>query len=347
MNNSNLGRRDQALIEKVKENTQRLNINNVIRTNAYLNFFLQYPEIHWAFLAHMVSRNGGWNMTDLQGEFLPRLMSQNDRYIFFRFLERSNWLIFQDAYPQLLIYEESVKQNKPLFYLLPFLGVSVFMVTIWDYFWRSKDPLIMTKALIINEQNYLESRVVQNQYFQNTVFKKFEFLLQDLLSYNQILLPLGQKNLSGLTVHQFESLNKRIIIGKKLYKILFKEKEVLTQSIEWAKDHPHTGSRKDYWPHIFNNVNEGTPGTAYQLKLKSCQLKQGASKIYSPSLVYAWKNVTHEKAEIGDWFKDWNVVSNFFENNEEIDGEILNEYCKTLEQLELTVLFKKAIQFFE
>lgn len=347
MNNSNLGRRDQALIEKVKQNTQKLNINNVIRTKAYLDFFHKYSDIHWAFLAHMVSRNGGWNMTDLQGEFLPRLMSQKDRRIFFSFLERSNWLIFQDAYPQLLIYEESVKQNKPLFYLLPFLGVSVFMVTIWDYFWSSRDTFILTIALIINEQNYLESRVVQNQYFQNTVFKKFEFLLQDLLSYNQILLPLGQKNLSGLTVHQFESLNKRIIIGKKLYRILFKEKEVLTQSIEWANTHPHTGSRKDYWPHIFNSVNEGTPGTAYQLRLKACQLKHGAGKIYSPSLVYAWKNVTHEKAEIGDWFKDSNVVNYFLENNEEIDGEILNEYCKTLEQLELTVLAKKAIQLFE
>lgn len=37
---------------------------------------------------------------------------------------------------------------------------------------------------------------------------------------------------------------------------------------EWAMKHPHTGSRKDYWPHVFNNVNEGIPGFAYQLRLK-------------------------------------------------------------------------------
>jgi hypothetical protein len=344
---SKLLKSEQALLEKIRIKTQEMNINNVTRTKAYFDFYLQFPDIHWAFLAHMVSRNGGWNMTDLQGEFLTRLMSSKERTLFFSFLERSNWLIFQDAYPQLLIYQESVKQNRSLFYLFPYLNISTFMETIWNYFWKNKDRFILTIGLIINEQNYLESRVVQNSYYQNSVINKVEFLLQDLLSFNQILFPIGKTNVSGLTVHQFESLNKRILIGKKLYTILFKEKEVLKQSVEWANTHPHTGSRKDYWPHLFNNVNEGIPGFSYQLRLNSCQLRPGARKIYSPSLENAWKNVNHEDAEKGDWFIDWRVVEYFTASNEMINGEIKNEYCKTLEQLELAVLAKKAIHFLE
>ncbi|MDR4948142.1 DUF2515 family protein [Neobacillus cucumis] len=55
-------------------------------------------------------------MTDLKGEFLTRLMTKKDRVLFFQFLERGNWLIFQDAYPQFLLYEESLrlKENEKI-----------------------------------------------------------------------------------------------------------------------------------------------------------------------------------------------------------------------------------------
>ena len=66
----------------------------------------------------MVSRNGGWNMTDLKGGLLSRLLTKKEVESFFTFLERGNWLIFQDAYPQFLVYEESKKRGKNLFYLL-------------------------------------------------------------------------------------------------------------------------------------------------------------------------------------------------------------------------------------
>lgn len=221
------------------------------------------------------------------------------------------------------------------------------METIWNHFWRIKEPNILTIAMIINEQSYLEKRVVQNPHYQKAVLTKIEFLLQDWLSFNHILFPFGKRNLSGQTLHQFESLNERILLGKRLNTILFKNKEILNQTVEWAKNHPHTGSRKDYWPHIFNNVNEGIPGFAYQLRLKSCQLKSKARKIYSPSLEHSWKNVNHPEAEKGDWFTDWRVVNYLTEKDEMINGEIKDEYCKTLERLELAALAKKAIHFLE
>ncbi|PGB24080.1 DUF2515 family protein, partial [Bacillus wiedmannii] len=60
-----LTKEEQLIINNIKIQTEQLNKNNVTRTRAYYQFYIQYPEIHWALLGHMVSRNGGWNMTDL------------------------------------------------------------------------------------------------------------------------------------------------------------------------------------------------------------------------------------------------------------------------------------------
>jgi hypothetical protein len=295
----------------------------------------------------MVSRNGGWNMTDLQGEFLTRLLSKKERVSFFSFLERGNWLIFQDAYPQFLLYRESLKRNKALFSLLPYLNISTFMETIWNHFWVNQDTYILTMALIINEQNYLEKRVVQNPLYKKEVLNTLQFKLQDILSFTHVLFPYGKRILIGQTMHQFDSVDERIWLGKRLYNVLFQNKEVLKQITDWAVKNPHTGSRKDYWPHIFNNVNEGIPGFAYQLRLKSCQLRKGARKIYSPTLENAWKNSSQSEAEKGDWFHDWQIADYLDGKLEIIDGEIINEYCKTLERLELAALAKKAISILE
>ncbi len=347
---ANLSEADRKLLSGIKEKITERNQNNVTRTKAYFDFYLKHPDIHWAFLGHMVSRNGGWNMTDLKGEFLMRLLSKNERKSFFLFLERGNWLIFQDAFPQFIIYEESIKRNKPLFYLLPYLNISVFMETIWEHYWEEPDPYILTMALIINEQSYLEKRVIQNPVYQKEVFNTLEFKLQDLLSFNHILFPYEKNQkvkLAGQTLHQFGSLNERILLGKRLYAILFQNKEIVKRTLEWAGNHPHTGSRKDYWPQLFNNINEGIPGFAYQLRLHSCRLRQGASRIYSPNLSSAWKDVKQPDAEQGDWFKDWRIISYLTELNENIDGEIENEYCKTLERFELAALAKKVISIFD
>ena len=149
---------ETMLIHEIKEQTRQHNNNNVTRTHAYFQFYLRYPEIHWALLGHMVSRNGGWNMTDLKGDLYTRLLSEKDQLIFFSFLERGNWLIFQDVYPQFLLYEQSVKRSKRLFHLLPFFNVSTFMETLWNHFWRTGDQYMLAIATVINEQSYLEKK---------------------------------------------------------------------------------------------------------------------------------------------------------------------------------------------
>ena len=342
--------KEAQMIQTINVRTRRLNKNNVTRTKAYLDIYKKFPEIHWAFLGHMVSRNGGYNMTDLKGGFLTKLMTGKERKSFFAFLERGNWLIFQDAYPQFLLYEESIKTGKNLFYLLPFLNVSTFMETIWNYFWQQRDSSILTIGLIMNEQNYLETRVIQDPIYKKIVLDSLEFKLQDLLSMNHILFPYknnGKIQFKGATLHHFESLQERILLGKRLYKILFDDSQLLEKIVEWANNTPHTGSRMDYWPHLFHYVDEGVPGLQWKPRIVSCKLTSSSPRIYSPQLELAWKNQEHENAEIRDWFHDWKVVYDLLGTEEKISGEIQYEYCRTIEKLELATYAKKAISILE
>lgn len=342
-----LSKEESRLLDHIREQTDRLNLNNVTRTNAYLEMYEQYPELQWAFLGHMVSRNGGWNMTDLQGDQLSRLMNETKRNQFFDFLERGNWLIFQDVFPQFLIYDASKKRQRNLFHLLPYLNVSRFMEVIWNFFWKEQDRYTLAMALVVNEQSYIEKRIVQNRKYKDQVLHTIEFVVQDVLSFNHILFPFHKytekAHLMGLTLHHFSSLHERILLGKRLYELLFHPKGFGKSIFHWAMMHPHTGSRKDYWPEVFNDVNEGIPGVALTRRLKQCRLKDGAKKIYSPRLVYAWEDVTHGPAERGDWFQDWRVLVYLQRSDEFIRGEIEGEYCETLEKLELAAVTKKAI----
>lgn len=344
-----LTKEEQFIINNIKIQTEQLNKNNVTRTRAYYQFYIRYPEIHWALLGHMVSRNGGWNMTDLTGDLYTKLLSEKDQITFFSFLERGNWLIFQDVYPQFLLYEQSVKKAKKLFHLLPHLNVSTFMETMWNDFWKTGNKKTLAIATIINEQNYLEKRVIQNAHFQKTVLNSIGFKLFDFFQFNHILFPFYENNtnqktlLIGDTMKHFTSLHERILIGKRLYSLLFRDTHILSQIIYWAEHHPHTGSRKDYWPHLFSSVNESFSREFYKRRIKKCQLRSGAYRIYSPALIYAWRDMKHEEVESEDWFTDWQVVNYLVDKEENMNGQITEDYCKTLEKIELAILAKKNV----
>lgn len=344
-----LAEADKELIGKIRQTTQEKNRNNVTRTQAYLDFYQKHEEIHWALLAHLVSRNAGWNMTDLRGELLGRLLSHKEQTDFFLFLERGNWLIFFDAYPQLLLYEDCVRRQTNLFHLLPHLQVSSFMQAVWNQFWKAADREQLAACLIVNEQHYLEQHVMHESAYQKTVLRAPEFQLQEWLQLNQILLPCQQEagppRLIGHTVSHFASLTERIALGKRLYALLFRDSANLTSALEWAASKPHTGSRKDFWPHLFHDLNESVPGSPYKKKLEHCQLKHGARRLFSPILRHAWKPVDQEQPSSQDWFRGQDVLSLMAVPEGQRSGEIEEAYCRTLAKIELAVIAHGKFNF--
>ncbi len=291
-----LSEEDERLVRQIRRETDVRNRNNITRTQAYWEVYDRSRELHWALLAHMVSRNGGYQMTDLKGDLIARAMEAGEHERFFQFLERANRSIFGDAYPQLLLYEASRKQGRPLFHLLPCFAVSRFMRIIWERYWARGDEELLTIALVINEQNMVEQHVVQQERFK-PVIESFEFQAQTYLNLTQVIFPyLTEENrteLAGCVVDTFLSLTERIDTGRRLYAILFGIPEVHAGVVRFAKRTPHTASRADYFRHLYT-AERSQPcllSERYDPRVEGDALRPGAKPIYSPSLWASWPDV--------------------------------------------------------
>ncbi|MDX8045913.1 DUF2515 family protein [Gracilibacillus sp. S3-1-1] len=319
--------KEVKLVHEIKRQTSKNNRNNLTRTASYLDFFNRNRAIEWSFLAHMVSRNAGWNMTDLQGSLLGNLLTEEQKQYFFSVLERANWLIFQDAYPQLLLFEKSIQSGTNLFHLFPHFGVSRFMKVIWEQYVNYKNPRLLTIALIINEQSYIEKRIIQNKNNKATILETVEEKTQDLLELSHILFPYKPGYFIGQTVHHFSSLEERILLGKRLYHLLFDE-EYFLSIYQLALEVPHTGSRHDFMPDMF---------------YYDYQQKKHPSQYYSPLLENAWSTLEQKPAEMNDWYNDWKIIHYLKEAEHPIKADITDEYYHTLKKMELAIDVKNAL----
>ncbi|KEO83419.1 DUF2515 family protein [Tumebacillus flagellatus] len=336
---------DRALYDRILSETRRQNRNNVTRTTAYWEIFQRAPELHWALLAHMVSRNGGYNMTDLRGDLLPRMMEGREAEQFFQFLERANFLIFGDAYPQLLLYEASRDAGKPLFHLLPYFGVSQFMSIVWERFWETNDSELLTMALVVNEQNYIEHRVVRNPKYL-PVMNSFEFKAQTILNLTQVVFPYQSPydkpkvQLAGVTVATFLSLTERIDTGRRLYAILFGKPEVYDGVLKWAERTPHTASRADYWPHLYTPKRQEQEQSEqrYSPRLNGLFLKKGALPLHSPPLGDAWPDVENPEPPGGhDWCRSADAAKELYGTRPGKNFNLTAACAKTLAMIEKAV----------
>ncbi|UTW69708.1 DUF2515 family protein [Anaerobacillus sp. HL2] len=66
----------KEIVETIKLKTDVGNKHNISQTIFYDQFYLKHKEIIWAYLASFVSRNAGWNMTDLEGEIFKGTITQ-------------------------------------------------------------------------------------------------------------------------------------------------------------------------------------------------------------------------------------------------------------------------------
>lgn len=249
---------ETMIIRQIKTETHKKNIDNISRTNAYFTYFKNNPEIAWSFLASMVSRNGGWNMCDLEGSIFQELLEPQTRKQLFLTYERANWLIFHDAFPQLLLYQYSTKVNRPLFHLLPYFNVSAFIQKEWIRYWRVPDKDRLTTALIINEQNVIQSPIIEHPIYKKKVFHTLLFSLQDWFHFSCVLFPTCGGEVYGSSVNGFKSLSKRINLGKRLASILFHPR-LFPYFYEFAEKTPHTGSRFDYEQYFRIKTKKITP----------------------------------------------------------------------------------------
>ena len=258
MNLNHLTIQEQTIIRQIIHETNKKNIDNVSRTEAYFTYFKKNPDIIWSFLASMVSRNGGWNMCDLEGHIFPHLLAEKVRKQLFLTYERANWLIFHDVFPQLLLYQYSTKINRPMFHLLPYFHVSSFIQNEWQRYWINNDKERLTRALIINEQNVIHTPVIEHPVYKKKVFHSMIFSFQDWLHFSCVLFPTCGGEVYGASVNGFKSLSKRINLGKRLASILFHPR-LFPYFLEFAEKTPHTGSRYDYEKYFKNKTVRRTP----------------------------------------------------------------------------------------
>jgi hypothetical protein len=255
---SSLKTDEQVILQEIRRKTEKANLDNISRTEAYANFYSRHPEIRWSFLASMVSRNAGWNMCDLEGQWMPLTIDMYTRTILFSTYERANWLIFADAYPQLLIYESSKLDGKPYFYLLSKLRVSSFMQKEWCLFWQEKNRERLLTSLIINEQNIIQKPIIDHPFYKKKVFHSFAFKFQDWLHFSSVIFPTLHGELYGCSVHDFWNKTKRIELGKKLSRLLF-EPSLYPHFVQFSNQITHTGSRHDYERFLKIDKRRDTP----------------------------------------------------------------------------------------
>lgn len=269
---------NQDYLYYIIKQTKKHNLDNITRTKAYQNFYFCFPEIKWAFLASVVSRNAGWNMTDLYLTPFKKLLGETERKRLFMTYERANWLIFSDIYPQLLTYKLSCILNKPMFHLLTDFQVSIYMQKEWSHFWKYHNRDRLMTALIINEQNVIHDPVLKQPFFHFHVFHKLPYRLQNLVYMNAIIFPSKKLPLYGAFVHNFTNLSNRIAFGKHLATTIFKPK-YYANLVEFTQSVGHTGSRWDYEKYLEFPFPKSLP----------------LQEIYSP--------ITHQDIIRNDWYK--------------------------------------------
>jgi len=167
------------------------------------------------------------------------------------------------------------------------------MRAVWNDFWQHRNKTLLSIALIVNEQYHIEKNVLFKKEFQRDVLHSWQFHTQNFLGMTQIVFPYYSGNnidLSGTKVYHFESVLKRIEVGKTLYVLLFYSN--LHDSIyTFSLRHPHTGSRSDYNSDIFTND------------------RTHSKKLYSPTLNMSWGDRVHLFLRKDEWFEDESIFS--------------------------------------
>lgn len=225
------------------------NADNVGRTQAYLELYTHTvdrgdePDLPWLLMAHLVSRNAGYLMTE-QAATIARIRRGESRAGFsadaleelFLFLERANRLIFHDAWwhvPHLIERREGeLREGRtPRFVIEAYRRHRELPTDA-----TSERALVLD--LVTNEQRYIERRVAANPAFARAA--AIVGFIEAMNREQPIALPLSD---ATITVGGFARLERRIEAGRRIYDEVLADRGRRREIHAWALEHPHTGAR--------------------------------------------------------------------------------------------------------
>ncbi|HTJ45889.1 MAG TPA: DUF2515 family protein [Kofleriaceae bacterium] len=211
------------------------NEDNVSRTAAYLELYThlraQDLDLPWVLMAHLVSRNAGYLMSDLarQVERMPLMKSAIENL--FALLERANWLIFHDAWWHLGCHLLGRPLERP--------RVPEFMIEAWA---RRSSERELVLDLVHNEQHLIEHRAVHHPDLAEGA--RLLAMIEQSGREKPLVFPIPDA--PSISVGGFADLSKRIDTGRRIYDQVLADRDRRDALWAWARAHPHTGSREVY-----------------------------------------------------------------------------------------------------
>jgi hypothetical protein len=224
------------------------NRDNVSRTDAYLEMYTHLREggidLPWVLMAHLVSRNAGYLMSDLARTLDPAFADAGESL--FLLLERANWLIFVDAWHHLCSHLLGRPLESP--------RVPRFMIDAWARSASSSERELVID-LVHNEQHLIEHRAVHHPHLAPGA--RLLGLIE--ASGREKPLHFAIPDAPAITVGGFASLERRIDTGRRIYDLVLAAQDKRDALWTWARAHPHTGSRAVYGGRPGPTVREAWP----------------------------------------------------------------------------------------
>lgn len=264
-------------LERLLEELPARNCDNVARTESYLTLYGHTienpPDLPWLLMAHLVSRSAGYLMT-AAAEALeaPRWPVPREAVLeYFYFLERANFLIFQDAWHHVLLHllgrGEGMRPGR----------VPVYVREAWRRYQAATHGAAVAVPeverglvldLVTNEQNYIERRVVHSPRFARAL--GLVTLAEQGGQEGAVYLP---GSAARIRVGGFADLGRRIEAGRRIFDEVLAHGAERRRLFEWALAHPHTGSRADHG---------GRPGKALREAWPVSTVREGRPDIHDP-----------------------------------------------------------------
>ncbi len=257
-----------AVFERFLEEIHARNVDNVARTDSYLELYAHTRgaghELPWLFMAHMVSRNAGYLMSDLARTLTDARTPRTPSVVqvietVMALLERANYLIFHDAWFHVLghlLGRTAEAGRTPAFMRAAWLRYEHAAVRAID---RALERALVMD-LVHNEQHFIERRVVHHPRFAAGL-ATIEMIEREGRE-KPIHFPIGpapNSPNSEIRVGGFADLTRRITTGARIFDEVLADRGRRDALYVWARSHPHTGSRMVYGGKPGPTVREAWP----------------------------------------------------------------------------------------